>query len=58
LIERVVDLAREPWDADLMTSAGDPAYRQAIFGRGYGLLSFRVDEALELIRIFDIAWIG
>jgi hypothetical protein len=36
----------------------DPAYRQAIFGEGYGLLSFHVDDAAELIRIFDIAWIG
>jgi hypothetical protein len=39
LVERVADLVREPWDADLMTPGGDPAYRQAIFGQGYGLLS-------------------
>jgi hypothetical protein len=32
--------------------------RQAIFGEGNGLLSFHVDDAIELIRIFDIAWIG
>jgi hypothetical protein len=25
---------------------------------GYGLLSFRVDDATELISIFDLAWIG
>jgi len=36
----------------------DPAERQATFGDGYGLLSFHVDDAAELIRIFDIAWIG
>ena len=35
-----------------------PAYRQAIFGDGYGLLSFHAEMAAELIRIFDIAWIG
>jgi len=29
-----------------------------LFGEGYGLLSFHVDDAAELIRIFDIAWIG
>jgi hypothetical protein len=29
------------------------------FGEGYGLLSFHVDDdAAELIRIFDVAWIG
>jgi hypothetical protein len=33
LVERVADLVREPWDADLMTPDGDPAYRQAIFGQ-------------------------
>jgi len=58
LVERVVALVHEPWDADLMAPGDDPAYRQAILGGGYGLLSFHVDHAAELIRIFDIAWIG
>jgi hypothetical protein len=38
-------LVQEPWDADLI-------------GDGYGLLSFYVNDTAELIRIFDIAWIG
>jgi mRNA-degrading endonuclease RelE of RelBE toxin-antitoxin system len=58
LVERVVDLVREPWDADQMVRGGDPSYRQVLFGDGYGLLSFRVDDATELISIFDLAWIG
>jgi hypothetical protein len=58
LVERVADLVRQPWDADLMTPGGDTAYRQVIFGHGYGLLSFRVDDDAELIGIFDIAWIA
>ena len=58
LVERVVALVQEPWDADLMAPGDDPAYRQAIFGEGYGLLSFHADDAAELIRIFDITWIG
>ena len=58
LVDRIVALVEEPWDADLMASGNDPAYRQAIFGDGYGLLSFHADDALELIRIFDITWIG
>ena len=41
-----------------MAPGNDPAYRQAIFAEGYGLLSFHVDDAAGLIRIFDIAWIG
>jgi len=30
----------------------------ALFGQGYRLLSFRVDDVTEVIGIFDIAWIG
>ena len=33
-------------------------YRQAVFGFGWGLLTFHVDDAAELIRIFDLIWIG
>jgi hypothetical protein len=58
LVERVVDLVDSPWDADLMSAGGDPAYRQAVFGHGDGLLSFRADDSAELIIIFDLAWIG
>ena len=58
IVARVVDLVDEPWDAVVMTRGGDPAYRQVTFGQGYGLLTFRVDDEAELIRIFDIAWIG
>ena len=35
LIQRVVALVEEPWDADLM-APGDSAERQATFGEGYG----------------------
>jgi len=58
LVERVVVLVREPWDAAVIPPANDPAYRRTVFGAGYGLLSFRVDEAAEVIRIFDILWVG
>jgi hypothetical protein len=36
----------------------DHAYRMAVFGAGYGLLSFYADDTAELIRIFDTTWIG
>jgi len=58
LVQRVVALVEEPWDADLVSPGNHPAYRQVTFGEGYGLLSFRVDDATELIRIFYITWIG
>ncbi len=58
IVGRVVDVVDAPWDAVVMTRGGDPAYRQVTFGQGYGLLTFRVDDEAELIRIFDIVWIG
>ena len=58
LVERVAVLVLEPWDATVIPPGNDPVYRWTIFGGGYGLLSFRVDEATEVIRIFDILWIG
>ncbi len=58
LVERVAVLVDEPWDATVIPPANDPAYRRTVFGAGYGLLSFRVDDLAEVIRIFDIVWIG
>ena len=58
LVERVVDLVDEPWDAAVIPPGDDPAYRWTVFGAGFGLLSFRVDEAAGAIRIFDNQWAG
>jgi hypothetical protein len=58
LVERMIALVHAPWDAELMERDSDPAWRQVEFGQGLRLLSSHVDELAELIRIFDIAWIG
>jgi hypothetical protein len=58
LLDRVVELVDEPWDAIVMPPGNDPAYRQSVFGSGRGLLTFHVDDNAELIRIFDLIWIG
>jgi hypothetical protein len=58
LLARVVELADATWDAVVMPPGDDPDYRQAVFGSGWGLLTFHVDDAAELIRIFDLIWIG
>lgn len=57
-LERVLELIDAPWDAVVMPPGDDPAYRRAVFGNGWGLLTFHVDETTELIRIFDLIWIG
>lgn len=57
-MERVVDLVDEPWDASVMPPGDDPAFRMTVFDSGNGLLSFYADGIAEIIRIFDITWIG
>lgn len=58
LVERIVDLVDEPWDASVMPPGDDPAFRMTIFDTGNGLLSFHADDTAEMIRIFDMTWIG
>jgi hypothetical protein len=58
LIERAVDLADRPWDAAVRPPGADTRFRETVFGSGNGLLGFYADEAAQLIRIFDIVWIG
>jgi len=56
LVERVSKLVDAPWDAQTL-DRDEPSFRQCIFG-GLRLLSFHVDDDRELIRIFDVTWIG
>jgi hypothetical protein len=58
LIERAVELADQPWDAALRPPDADTRFRETDFGSGNGLLGFYIDEDAQLIRIFDIIWIG
>jgi hypothetical protein len=58
LLARVVELVDAPWDATVMPPGRDPAFRRSVFGDGWGLLTFYVDDDAELIRIFDITRIG
>jgi hypothetical protein len=58
LLRRVIDLVDSPWDASILPPGDDPAYRMTAFGDGYGLLSFHADDTAEIIRIFDLTWIG
>ncbi|GII81984.1 hypothetical protein Sru01_69660 [Sphaerisporangium rufum] len=56
LIERTADLLAEPWDAHVLYP-GRTDYRHTTFG-GFGLLHFHVDEAAELITIYEVVWSG
>jgi hypothetical protein len=58
LVGRVVELVDQPWDASVLPPGDDPAIRMTVFDTGNGLLSFYADDVAEIIRIFDITWIG
>ncbi len=59
LVERVRVLADEPWDASPAVSGdGESGWRRVVFGGGIGLLTFQADDAAEVLRIFDVTWIG
>lgn len=54
LIERLVRVARDPWDS---LPTPEPDYRRVTFGR-WGLCSFRIDDTAHIVRVFDITWTG
>jgi hypothetical protein len=59
LIERAVELADRPWDNAFVRPPGsDLRFCEAVFGQGDGVLGYYLDEDAQLVRIFDIVWIG
>ncbi|WP_143465955.1 type II toxin-antitoxin system RelE family toxin [Kribbella sp. ALI-6-A] len=56
LVRRATELVSAPWDS-LPLSPEEPAFRQTTF-HPLGLLSFYLDADRELIRIFDVTWVG
>ena len=58
LIARAAELATEPSDAVVRPPGDDPRFREAVFRSGSGILGFYLDEDAQLIRIFNVVWIG
>jgi hypothetical protein len=58
LVDWAAELAGQLWDAVIWPPGDDPRFREAMFGSGSGILGFYLDEDAQLIRIFDIVWIG
>ncbi|ADB29760.1 hypothetical protein Kfla_0639 [Kribbella flavida DSM 17836] len=56
LVRRATELVVAPWDS-MALGAGEPAFRQTTF-HPLGLLSFYVDDSRQLLRIFDVTWVG
>jgi hypothetical protein len=58
LVARAVQLADRPWDAAVRPPGRDSRFRETMFGAGRGILGFYLDQEAQLIRIFDIVWVG
>jgi hypothetical protein len=43
-----------PWDT-MGVRPAEPEFRQAIFGT-FGLVSFYVDDRVEVVRVYDVTW--
>ncbi|TQS23288.1 hypothetical protein [Microbispora hainanensis] len=56
LISRTADLVEEPWDARALYK-DEPEFRMTAFG-DLGVMYFKVDDADELITIFNVTWAG
>jgi hypothetical protein len=56
LVRRATELVSAPWDS-LSLSPDEPTFRQTTF-HSFGLLSFYLDADRELLRIFDVTWVG
>ena len=59
LVDELVKVVRDPWGQSAPDRHDDdPAYRWAAYGNGLGFASFYVDEQHQIVRIYDVAWIG
>lgn len=56
LVRRATELVADPWDS-LALDPSEPTFRQTTF-HALGLLSFYLDADRELLRIFDVTWVG
>jgi hypothetical protein len=36
----------------------NPRFREVVFGAGQGILGLYLDQEAQLIRIFDVVWVG
>lgn len=59
LLACAVGLADTPWNNTLVLPPGDdPAFREAVFGAGRGLVAFYVDTERETVLILNIVWVA
>lgn len=56
LVKRTAELVNAPWDAWILHT-DEPTFRQTMFHQ-FGLMSFHIDEQRQLVKIFDVTWVG
>jgi mRNA-degrading endonuclease RelE of RelBE toxin-antitoxin system len=59
LYDALASVARFPWTSSREDRLfDDVTYRWAAFGRGYGIVQFRVDDNRRVVHVHTITWTG
>lgn len=59
LIDTLVKVSRDPWGQSSQESPeDDPAFRWVAFGAGLGVALLYVDEPQQIVRVYNVTWIG
>jgi hypothetical protein len=57
LITTMAEVSQYPDEPLRTLPTRDPHVRHAVFGR-YGLVTFRIDDAAEIVTVIDVTWTG
>lgn len=56
LVEELLVIGADPHRRGV-SDPGDPRYREQVFG-GRGLVSYVVDDAAKIVRVYSVVWAG
>ncbi|GHE48254.1 hypothetical protein GCM10017673_57480 [Streptosporangium violaceochromogenes] len=58
LAQVMADVCENPYDPLTTMATGDEQVRRADFGGGRGFVTFLILDAVEVVRVVDIIWVG
>jgi len=58
LAAAMAEVCEDPYDPLTSMGTDDPQVRRADFGGGRGFVTFLVLDAVEVVRVVDIIWVG
>ncbi|MFF4417442.1 hypothetical protein ACFYY8_33375 [Streptosporangium sp. NPDC001559] len=58
LAAAMADVCDDPYDPLTTMATGDEQVRRVDFGEGRGFVTFLILDAVEVVRVVDIIWVG